>query len=241
MPRRWKRATQKLGVRRVSYSEPFNWSRVNNLGASHATGTHLLFMNDDMEVITPDWLESMLEFSQRDGVGAVGAKLLFPDGRIQHAGVVVMRGKPGHPYYCFPGGDPGYFFGNAVHKNFIAVTGACLMTRKAVFESVGGLNEDFPLNYNDVDYCLKLIAGGRRVVYTPHAQLYHFESLSRPKGVEPKGRSSASRNYVAGAIFRTIRISIRSSRLRTGRILCAPEGGSPPFGERADAGTPARG
>jgi glycosyltransferase involved in cell wall biosynthesis len=186
MPAEMEECHKKLGIRRVAYSESFNWSRVNNLGARHASGSHLLFMNDDMEVITPDWLESMLEFSQRDDIGAVGAKLLFPDGRIQHAGVVVMRGKPGHPYYCFPGGDPGYFFGNAVHRNFIAVTGACLMTRKAVFEAAGALNEEFPLNYNDVDYCMKLIAGGRRVVYTPHAQLYHYESLSRPKGVEPK-------------------------------------------------------
>ncbi|MEI6233453.1 MAG: glycosyltransferase [Planctomycetota bacterium] len=186
MPAEMEARYSKLGVRRVTYDEGFNWSRVNNLGAKHATGSHLLFMNDDMEVITPDWLESMLEFSQRDGVGAVGAKLIFPDGRLQHAGVVVMRGKPGHPYYCFPGGDPGYFFGNAVHKNFIAVTGACLMTRKDYYESVGGLNEEFPLNYNDVDYCMKLVASGLRVVYSPHAQLFHFESLSRPKGVEPR-------------------------------------------------------
>ncbi|HLX61800.1 MAG TPA: glycosyltransferase [Planctomycetota bacterium] len=174
------------GIRRVSYSDAFNWSRVNNLGARHASGEHLLFMNDDMEIITPGWLEAMLEFSQQDGIGAVGAKLLFPDGRLQHAGVLVMRGKPGHPYYCFPGGDPGYFFSNAVHRNVLAVTGACMMTRKSVFEFVGGLNEDFPLNYNDVDYCMKLIAAGKRIVYTPHAQLYHYESLSRPKGVEPK-------------------------------------------------------
>ena len=176
----------KMGVRRVTYDDAFNWSRVNNLGARHATGSHLLLMNDDMEVITPDWLESMLSFSQREGVGAVGAKLLFPDGRIQHAGIVVMRGKPGHPYYCFPGGDPGYFFSNAVHRNAIGVTGACLMTRKSVFDSVNGLNEDFPLNYNDVDFCLKLIASGQRIVCSPHAQLFHYESLSRPKGVEPK-------------------------------------------------------
>jgi GT2 family glycosyltransferase len=186
MPAEMETRLKKLGVRRVAYDEPFNWSRVNNLGARHATGEHLLFMNDDMEIITPDWLESMLEFSQQDDIGAVGAKLLFPDNRIQHAGVLVMRGKPGHPYYCFPGSDPGYFFNTSVHRNCIAVTGACMLTRKAVFDSDGGFNEDFPLNYNDVDYCMKLIVSGRRVVYTPHAQLYHYESVSRPKAVEPR-------------------------------------------------------
>ncbi len=186
MPAEMEARFAKLGVRRVAYSEPFNWSRVNNLGARNAKGSHLLFLNDDMEVITADWLETMLEFSQRDGVGAVGAKLLFPDTRIQHAGVLVIDGKPGHPYHCFPSGHPGYFFSNSVHRNVLAVTGACLMTRKESFDAVGGLNEDFPLNYNDVDYCLRLRAAGQRVVFTPHAQLIHYESVSRLKGVAPE-------------------------------------------------------
>ncbi len=186
MPPEMEARYQKLGVRRVTYSEAFNWARVNNLGAKHATGSYLLMLNDDMEVITPGWLEAMLEFAQRDGVGAVGAKLLFPDDRIQHTGIVVIGGGPGHPYYCFPKDDTGYFFGNLVHRNWLAVTGACMLTAKDVFESVGGFNEDFPLNYNDVDYCLKLIASGRRVVYTPYAQLYHYESVSRPRGVTPE-------------------------------------------------------
>lgn len=184
MPAEMEARFAKSGVRRVSYSEAFNWSRVNNLGARHATGSHLLLLNDDMEVLTPDWLETMLELSQRAGVGAVGAKLFFPDGRLQHVGVTVLNCKPGHPYYRHPGGTQGYFMGNVVHRNCVAVTGACLMTRKEVFESVGGLNEDFPLNYNDVDYCLKLISHGLRVIFSPHAQLYHYESISRPKGVE---------------------------------------------------------
>ena len=187
-----------LGIRRMSYSEPFNWSRVNNLGAAKATGEYLLFLNDDMEVITPDWLESMLEFAQRDGVGAVGAKLLFPDDRIQHTGIAVLKGGPGHSYRCFPKEDPGYFFSNSVHRNWLAVTGACLMTPKAVFDSVGGFNEDFPLNYNDVDYCMKLVASGRRIVYTPYAQLYHFESASRPRGVEPDEVKRFQRLWLEG-------------------------------------------
>ena len=184
MPAEMEARFQKLGVRRVTYSENFNWSRVNNLGARHARGSHLLFLNDDMEVLAPGWLEALLEFSQRDEIGAVGAKLLFPDGRLQHAGVVVKQGRPGHPYHCHPGAAPGYFCGNLVHRNCIAVTGACLMTRKEVFDAVGGFDEAFPLNYNDVDYCLKLIASGKRIVYAPRAALFHFESISRPKGFE---------------------------------------------------------
>lgn len=185
MPAEMESRLNAQGVRRVTYDESFNWSRVNNLGARHASGSHLLLLNDDMEVITADWLESMLEFSQRDGVGAVGGKLFFPDGRIQHAGVIVKNCKPGHPYYCHPGASPGYFCSNIVHRNCIAVTGACLMTRKSVFDSIGGLNEEFPLNYNDVDYCLRLVASGHRIVFTPYSQLYHYESVTRPKGVEP--------------------------------------------------------
>lgn len=184
MPTEMEARFKKMGVKRVAYNEAFNWSRVNNLGARHATGSHLLLLNDDMEVLTPDWLESMLELSQRKGVGAVGAKLFFPDGRLQHVGVTVLNCKPGHPYYRHPGGTQGYFMGNVVHRNVVAVTGACLMTRKDVFDSVGGLNEAFPLNYNDVDYCLRLISNGYRVIFSPHAQLYHYESISRPKGVE---------------------------------------------------------
>ena len=172
-----------LGVRRVAYSEEFNYARVANRGVRSATGEYIVLMNDDMEIITPGWMEALLEFAQRDGVGAVGAKLLFPDDRIQHTGIAVIGGGPGHPYYCFPKEDPGYFFSNSVHRNWLAVTGACLMTRKDVYESVGGFNEDFPLNYNDVDFCMKLVASGRRIVYTPYAQLYHYESVSRPRGV----------------------------------------------------------
>jgi GT2 family glycosyltransferase len=185
MPPELEARLAKLGVRRVTYSEEFNYSRVNNLGARHATGSHILLLNDDVEVVTPGWLEALLEFSQQDGIGAVGAKLLFPGGRLQHAGVTVIDGGPGHTYHRFPGGDPGYFLGNLVHRNCSAVTGACLLTRKDVFDELGGLDESFPLNYNDVDYCFRVLASGRRVVYTPYAQLYHYESLSRPKGYRP--------------------------------------------------------
>ena len=183
-PRMQKRCAE-WGVRRIAYDDEFNYARVANRGARAATGEYILLLNDDMEVLTPDWLEALLEFAQQDGVGAVGAQLIFPDERLQHTGVSVIKGGPGHPYYCFPKDYPGYFFSNAVHRNWLAVTGACLMTRKDVYHSLGGFNEAFALNYNDVDYCLKLVASGRRIVYTPYAQLYHFESVSRPRGIEP--------------------------------------------------------
>jgi GT2 family glycosyltransferase len=175
-----------LGVRRVTYSaEPFNLAQKMNLGAQHASGEHLVFLNDDVEVISPDWIEAMLEFSQQDGIGAVGAKLLFPSNRIQHAGVVLLNGLPGHPYYNHPAEDAGYYRSVQVARNYLAVTGACMMTKTALFRSLEGFDEDFPLNYNDVDYCLRLHDRGERSVYTPHAELYHYESVSRenPRGV----------------------------------------------------------
>jgi GT2 family glycosyltransferase len=127
----------------------------------------------------------MLEYAQQPDIGAVGAKLLFPNGRLQHIGVTIQGGSPGHPFYGFPGHFPGYFCGGVVPRNYSAVTGACLMTPAEVFQSVGGFDEDFPLNYNDVDFCLKVGATGRRIVYTPYAQLYHHESVSKA-GIYPE-------------------------------------------------------
>jgi GT2 family glycosyltransferase/SAM-dependent methyltransferase len=173
------------GVGSVAYTGPFNWSRVNNLGARACSGEHLLFLNDDTEVITPDWLESLLEFSQEADIGAVGAKLLFPDGRVQHAGVAVLDGEPTHPLMGSPGDVPGPISSLVLHRNWSAVTGACLMTRRAVFEEVGGFDERFAVCYNDVDYCLRVRRSGRRVVFQPAAMLQHHESASRERGSEP--------------------------------------------------------
>lgn len=150
-----------------------------NLGAREARGTHLLLMNDDIEVITPDWVEAMLEQSQREAVGAVGCKLLFPNGLLQHAGVAILNGAPGHPFYLANGDGMGYYCNTQVIRNVLAVTGACLMTRKEVFHAVGGFDEAFPLNYNDVDLCLKIVSSGKRIVFTPYAKLYHHESVSK--------------------------------------------------------------
>lgn len=179
MPPDMERRLTDLGVRRLTYDEPFNWSKVNNLAAGHATGDHLLFLNDDTEVVSPDWLEAMLEFSQQPEIGAVGAKLVFPGGGLQHAGVTILAGRPGHPYYGFPATHTGYYCRGVLPHDCAAVTGACLMTRRDVFDGVGGFDETFPLNYNDVDYCLKVRQSGHRVVFTPHARLLHHESVTK--------------------------------------------------------------
>jgi len=172
-------ALDQLGVARLEREGTFNWSAAMNLGAATAGGDYLLFLNDDMEVISPDWLESLLEFAQKPEIGAVGPKLLFADGGIQHAGVVVAELTPRHAFYRCSGDYGGYFSSNIVHRNVSAVTGACLMTRADVFHELGGFCEEMPLNYSDVDYCLRVMTGGRRVVYTPHAQLYHFEGATK--------------------------------------------------------------
>src|SRR5262249_19096317 len=155
MPEPTERALARWGVRRVTYDEPFNWSRVNNRGAAEAAGEHLLFLNDDTEVVAPDWLDALLALSHPKEIGAGGATLVVPDGGLQHVGVTVLDGKPGHPFYGYPGEHPGYFSRNLLPHNCAAVTGACLMTRAEVFSAAGGFDEAFPLNYNDVDYCLR--------------------------------------------------------------------------------------
>jgi GT2 family glycosyltransferase/SAM-dependent methyltransferase len=166
-------------VRRISFTEPFNLASKMNLGGAMAAGDYLLFLNDDIEVISPDWIESMLEFAQQSEIGGVGARLYFPDGRLQHVGVTILDGNPGHPFYGAAGENIGYFCGNVVARNYAAVTGACFLTRAEVFQEVGGFSEAFPLNYNDVDLCLRIGEQGYRIVYVPYARLYHHESASK--------------------------------------------------------------
>jgi GT2 family glycosyltransferase len=186
MPAELETELVRLGARRVMYDFPFNWSTVNNHGASAATGDFLVFLNDDVEVISNDWIEHMLGYAQWPEIGAVGAKLLFPDGKLQHTGVVFPGANPAHPFYGRDGDHPGHFFSNRVHRNWLAVTGACMMTRADVFRSIGMFDARFPLNYNDVEYCLRLADHGLRVVYVPHAQLYHFESQTRNATITPQ-------------------------------------------------------
>jgi len=170
-------------LRIVPFDRPFSFSEKINAGAVHARGEHLLLLNDDMEVGTADWIERMVMYSSIEGVGAVGGLLLLEDGRIQHAGVGFEGGLPGHPYYGYPRGVPGYANAVRIARDLLAVTGACLMTRRDLFEEVGGLSTTFPINYNDVDYCLKQVERGRRVVYDPDLVMTHFESSSRSSDV----------------------------------------------------------
>jgi GT2 family glycosyltransferase len=172
-------------LRVVPYDRPFSFSAKINAGAVRSEGEHLLLLNDDMEVVTPDWLERLVMYSAHGGIGAVGGRLIWEDGRLQHVGVLFENGGfPGHPYRGFPGDFAGYSNSVLVAQNLLAVTGACLMTPREAFEEVGGLTTTFPVNYNDIDYCLKLRAKGLRVVYDPDTILYHFESSSRSADVD---------------------------------------------------------
>ncbi|HEY5943478.1 MAG TPA: glycosyltransferase [Solirubrobacterales bacterium] len=170
-------------LRVVPYDGAFNFAAKINLGAAHAKGELLLLLNDDIEVISSDWLERMVMYAQHPEIGAVGAQLIWEDGRVQHAGVYFEGGLPGHPFYGFTRDFKGYANNTHLAQNLLAVTGACLMTSAAAFEQVGGLSTELPVNYNDVDYCLKLGAQGFRVVYDPDTLLYHFESSSRSSEV----------------------------------------------------------
>jgi GT2 family glycosyltransferase/glycosyltransferase involved in cell wall biosynthesis len=179
MPEDLKREIALFDVRTLSFTGPFNLSAKLNFGAAHAHGTHLVFLNDDTEIITPDWLEAMLEYSQQSDIGSVGVKLYFGDDHLQHVGVQMQDGLPVHLYHRHLRDNPGYFGSNLVVRNCAAVTGACFMTRRDVFQEAGGFDEAFVLTHSDIDYCLKVRAAGKRIVFTPHAELYHFESLSR--------------------------------------------------------------
>jgi len=164
----------------VPYDVPFNFSSITNFGVAGSSGEFVLLLNNDTEVISNDWIEAMVEQAQRPAIGAVGAKLLYPDGTVQHAGVVVgLGGVAGHSHKYFPGEAPGYFGVLQTVNNFSAVTAACLMVRRAVFDEVGGFDEGLAIAFNDVDFCLRVKAAGYRNVYLPHVALYHYESKSR--------------------------------------------------------------
>jgi len=168
-------------VRVLRHDIPFNYSAINNFGAEEARGDHLVFLNNDTEVLRDEWLDSMLEQSQRAEVGVVGARLWYADDTIQHAGVIVgPGGVAGHAHLLRPGDDPGYFARIRLPQDLSAVTFACAMTRRDVFRELGGLNDDeLKVAFNDIDYCLRAREAGYLVVYTPYALLHHFESKSR--------------------------------------------------------------
>jgi GT2 family glycosyltransferase len=169
-----------LSHRVLSFSEPFNFSRIINFGAKCVSGNYLLFLNNDTRVISPQWLDAMLGLCQQKPIGIVGAKLLYPDNRIQHAGVVLgIGGVAGHALKRFPRDSKARFGIAGDIRNYSALTAACMMVRKDVFDQVGGFDENIPVAFNDVDFSLRVREAGYRNVYTPYAEFYHLESASR--------------------------------------------------------------
>lgn len=163
----------------VKCAFPFNYSKLMNIGADHSSGKYILLLNNDTEVITPDWMEAMMEQCQREKIGCVGVKLLYHNDTIQHAGVVLGIGGVGsHSFVGMDKDASGYFWYLKVISNYSAVTAACLMVRAVIFKTVG-FDEQLEIEYNDVDFCLRVKAEGYRNVYLPHVTLYHYESLSR--------------------------------------------------------------
>lgn len=165
----------------VTWEGKFNYSAINNFGVREAaTGEYILLLNNDIEVITPDWLQEMLMFAQRPDVGAVGAMLYYPDDTIQHAGVVLgIGGVAGHAHKYFPRGDFGYMSRATIAQDLSVVTAACVMLPRTVWDEVGGLDETFEVAFNDVDLCMRIRKAGYLIVWTPYAELYHYESKSR--------------------------------------------------------------
>jgi O-antigen biosynthesis protein len=175
-------------ARVLRYDRPFNFSAINNFGVGQARGDVLVLLNDDTEVVSGEWLSELVSHAVRPGIGAVGARLLYPDGRVQHAGVVTgILGVAGHAFKGLPREARGYFSLPHLLREVSAVTGACLAVRKGAYEQVGGLDErELPVAFNDIDFCLKLRRAGYRNLYTPWAELLHHESYSR--GSDHEGR-----------------------------------------------------
>ena len=167
-------------VHLLRWGKEFNYSAINNFAAAHAKGEYLLFLNNDVKSINPDWLEEMLGVCQRPEVGGVGAKLIYPDNTIQHAGCVIgMGGIAGHMFVDMPADRTGYLHKASLLQDMSAVTAACLLMKKEVFEQAGGFTEELAVAFNDVDLCLKVRKNGYLIVYDPYAKLYHMESKTR--------------------------------------------------------------
>jgi O-antigen biosynthesis protein len=175
------------GVRVLRDDGPFNFSALNNRAVEQARGEVIGLLNNDIQVISPDWMTELVSHAMRPEVGAVGAKLLYPDDTIQHAGVLLgVGGVAGHAFHGRPRGAPGHFGRLGLVSGYSALTAACLFVRKSAYLEVGGLDEaGLKVAFNDVDFCLKLIRAGYRNVYTPYAELYHFESKSRGREDTP--------------------------------------------------------
>lgn len=180
--------TQKHGnIKIVTWKGDFNYSAINNFGVNYAKGEYILLLNNDVEIINGSCLEEMLMFAQRKDVGAVGAKLYYSDDTVQHAGVILgLGGTAGHAHKHFGRSHPGYMARASIAQNLTACTAACLMMRRDVFDEVGGLDESFEVAFNDVDLCMKIRKKGYLVVFTPYAELYHYESKSRGNDSTPE-------------------------------------------------------
>ncbi|WP_410474886.1 glycosyltransferase family 2 protein [Guyparkeria sp. TX1] len=177
-------------VRVLEWHRPFNFSAINNHAVAQARGDLIGLVNNDIEPINPDWLDEMVRQACRPEIGCVGAKLYYPNGRIQHAGVILgIGGVAGHGHKHFPGEHPGYFSRLKLAHNVSAVTAACLLVRRSVYDQVGGLDEEnLPVAYNDVDFSLKVREAGYRNLWTPYAEAYHHESVSRGGRDTPEKR-----------------------------------------------------
>ncbi len=176
----YKELSKDSRIHLLRWGKEFNYSAINNFGVSHAKGEYLLFLNNDVKSINPDWMEEMLGVCQRSEVGGVGAKLIYPDNTIQHAGCVIgMGGIAGHMFVDMPADRTGYLHKASLLQDMSAVTAACLMMKKNVFEEAGGFTEDLAVAFNDVDLCLKVRKNDHLIVYDPYAKLYHMESKTR--------------------------------------------------------------
>ena len=193
---------RKPNVQVVKWEVEFNYSAINNFGRKYAKGEYLLFLNNDVQVITPDWMQEMLMYAQRKDVGAVGVKLYYPDNTIQHAGVVVgIAGTAGHVHYRYDKSNLGYMGRLYYAQNYSAVTAACMMMPAVVFDQVGGFDERFVVAYNDVDLCLRVRQMDKLVVFTPFAELYHYESKTRGNDLDQANKARFEQEQ---KLFRTI-------------------------------------
>lgn len=171
----------------VFYKGGFNYSKINNFGAKYCSGKYILLLNNDVQVITDNWLEEMLMFAQRKDVGAVGCKLYYSDDTVQHGGVIVgLGGVAGHSHKRFDRNSSGYMFRLNIAQNLSACTAACLMVKKSIFDELNGFDECFEVAFNDVDLCLRIRSLGKLIVYTPYCELYHHESISRGQDDTPE-------------------------------------------------------
>ncbi len=167
-------------LRVIRWEREFNYSAINNFGFEHAKGEYVILLNNDIEILTPSWIEEMLMFTQRSDVGAAGMMLYYPDDTVQHAGVILGLGDvAGHSHKYFKRGDEGYFLRLTVAQNYSAVTAAAMMVKSSVYREVGGLEESYAVAFNDVDLCMKIRRAGYNIVWTPYAEAYHYESKSR--------------------------------------------------------------